>query len=64
VNPRGNWWGDAGTAELNKIGLVGNPSFIHDGRDQATFVDAGEEFLLDKVTYSPWSDVALTEVKP
>lgn len=64
VNARGNWWGDAGTAELNTIGLVGNPSFIYDGRDQATFVDAGEEFPLDKVTYGPWSDVSLTVVKP
>ncbi len=64
VNAKGNWWGDAGTAELKKIGTSGNPSFIHDGRDQATFVDAGQEFPLDKVTHSPWSDVSLTEVKP
>lgn len=61
VQASGNWWGEAGFAELERIGSSGNPSFIHDGRDQATFVDAGEEYPLDKVVYSPWSDTALTE---
>jgi len=64
VNAKGNWWGDVGTAELMKIGTDGNPSFIHDGRDQATFVDAGEEYPLDKVAHVPWSEVSLTEKKP
>lgn len=64
VNARGNWWGVAGTDELRTIGAAGNPSFIHDGRDQVTFVDAGEKFPLDKVIHVPWSDVPLTEVKP
>ena len=64
VNAKGNWWGDVGTAELMKIGTAGNPSFIHDGRDQTTFVDAGEDFPLDKVVHVPWSDVPLTESKP
>jgi parallel beta-helix repeat protein len=63
VNATGNWWGDAGTAELEKIGKHGNPAFIHDGRDQATFVDVGVEFPLDKVVYTPWSKTALTEMK-
>ncbi len=60
----GNWWGDVGTAELVKIGPTGNPSFIHDGKDQATFVDVGETFPLDKVIFAPWSESAVTEVKP
>jgi len=64
VNAKGNWWGDVGTAELVNIGTAGNPSFIHDGRDQATFVDAGEDFPLDKVVHVPWSDVPFTESKP
>lgn len=64
VTAKGNWWGDEGTAELKKVGVSGNPSFIHDGRDQATFVDAGEEFPLDKVAHSPWSEAPLTEMKP
>lgn len=64
VNAKGNWWGDVGTAELVKIGMAGNPSFIHDGRDQTTFIDAGEEFPLDKAIHVPWSDVPLTERKP
>lgn len=64
VNAKGNWWGNVGTAELVKIGKDGNPSFIHDGRDQPTFIDAGEEFPLDKVVHVPWSDVPLTESKP
>ncbi len=63
VAAKGNWWGDEGTAELKKIGTLGNPSFIHDGRDQATFVDAGEEFPLDKVAHIPWSESPLTEMK-
>ena len=62
VNAENNWWGQSGTAELAKIGTAGNPSFIHDGRDQATFVDAGAEFPLDKVAHAPWSDLPLTEM--
>jgi len=64
VTATGNWWGDEGTAELKKIGTLGNPSFIHDGRDQTTFVDAGAEFPLDKVAHAPWSEEPLTEMKP
>ncbi len=64
VNAKGNWWGDAGTAELVKIGEAGNPSFIHDGRDQTIFIDDGKDFPLDKVVHVPWSDVPLTEKKP
>ena len=63
VNAADNWWGQDGTAELLKIGTTGNPSFIHDGRDQATFVDAGAEYPLDKVAHTPWSEVPLTEMK-
>lgn len=63
VNAGHNWWGDEGTVELDTIGSEGNPSFIHDGRDQATFTDVGEEFLLDKVAHVPWSRVPLTEMK-
>lgn len=64
VNAKGNWWGNVGTAELVKIGTDGNPSFIHDGRDQTTFVDAGEEFPLDKVNYVPWSESSFNESRP
>ena len=60
VSARGNWWGKSGSSELDKVGALGNPSFIHDGRDQSTFIDAGEEYPLDKVTYSPWSSTPLT----
>jgi parallel beta-helix repeat protein len=63
VNAGDNWWGEEGTLELAKIGSTGNPSFIHDGRDQATFVDAGEEFPLDKAAHTPWSKIPLTEIK-
>lgn len=61
VHAPGNWWGDEGAAELEEIGPAGNPTFIHDGRDQATFIDEGKEYPLDKVNHSPWSDSALTE---
>jgi parallel beta-helix repeat protein len=63
VNAGDNWWGEEGTKELASIGSAGNPSFIHDGRDQETFVDGGEEFLLDKVAHSPWRKVPATEIK-
>lgn len=63
VNAAHNWWGEDGTLEMARIGSHGNPSFIHDGRDQATFVDAGEEFPLDKVSHAPWSELPLTELK-
>lgn len=56
-----NWWGEAGTKELSKIGAGGNPSFILDGRDEAHFVDGGKEYKLDKVVFSPWSVESETE---
>ncbi len=62
VNASGNWWGEEGSYELLKIGPDGNPSFIHDGRDQATFVDVGEEFPLDRVVLEPWQKESLTEI--
>jgi parallel beta-helix repeat protein len=64
VNARGNWWGKAGLAELEETASAGNPSFIHDGRDQATFVDAGKEYPLDKVDYESWSKAPLVEATP
>lgn len=56
----GNWWGEAGTLELVGLDAGANPSFIHDGRDQPTFVDGGEAYPLDTVTFAPWSAVPLT----
>lgn len=64
VVAQGNWWGDAGTVELARIGAQGNPSFIHDRLDQATFIDAGEEYPLDRVAHAPWSERPLTEIEP
>jgi len=61
VEAGGNWWGVEGSAELATIGTAGNPSFIHDGRDQATFEDAGNVYPLDRVAFSPWSRTPLTE---
>lgn len=63
VNAGHNWWGVDGTVELARIGSAGNPSFIHDGRDQPTFVDVGEEFPLDKVIHAPWNKGPVTEMK-
>lgn len=57
VDARDNWWGDAGSEELTRVGAQGNPSFIHDGRDQPTFEEAGRSYPLDKVLYAPWSAV-------
>lgn len=61
VNARDNWWGQSGTAELNEDGAQGNPSFLHDGRDQETFIDEGQEYPLDKVNFTPWSKTRVTE---
>jgi parallel beta-helix repeat protein len=55
IDARGNWWGPDGTAELTRLGTQGNPSFIHDGRDQPTFVEAGKRYPLDTVRFTPWS---------
>ncbi|PLX77928.1 MAG: hypothetical protein C0615_04635 [Desulfuromonas sp.] len=54
VDARDNWWGKAGTAELEKIGADGNPGFIDDGRDRPTFVEEGQDYPLDTVIFSPW----------
>lgn len=63
VNARNNWWGQEGVRELARIGSSGNPSFIHDGRDQKTFVDGGKEFPLDQVVHTPWREAPATEIK-
>lgn len=57
----GNWWGEAGTAELVRYGAAGNPTFIHDGRDQPTFEDGGATYPLDRAVFAPWSAAPLTE---
>jgi len=54
VDARHNWWGEAESRELTRIGTKGNPTFIHDGRDAPTFVDGGKEWPLDQVTFAPW----------
>ncbi len=54
VAARGNWWGEAGTAELEKIGRKGNPAFIDDGRDRPTFIEEGDEYPLDQVDFGDW----------
>lgn len=64
VSAKENWWGSAGLAELEAADFNGNPSFIHDGRDQTTFTDAGEEFPLDKVDYKTWRKTPLSGSLP
>ncbi len=60
----GNWWGEAGTAELARLSATGNPTFIHDGRDQKTFEDGGATWPLDLAVFAPWSGTPLTEKLP
>lgn len=55
VDARNNWWGEAGNLELARLGEAGNPSFIHDGRDQPTFIEKGKPYPLDTVNFAPWS---------
>ncbi|PNU20542.1 hypothetical protein C2E25_06605 [Geothermobacter hydrogeniphilus] len=54
IDARGNWWGDAATAELGRIGDDGNPSFIDDGRDRPNFEEGGRNWPLDRVRFAPW----------
>jgi parallel beta-helix repeat protein len=60
VDVRNNWWGEQETLALGKTGQKGNPAFIHDGRDQETFVDAEKTYPLDTVVFTPWSEQPLT----
>jgi len=55
IDARGNWWGEGGNLELARGGERGNPTFIHDGRDQPTFVEKGKTYPLDTVIFAPWS---------
>ena len=61
INAGNNWWGEAGTAELEQSGISGNPSFIHDGKDQPTFREGDKDYPLDRVDFSSWSRKPLTE---
>lgn len=54
VEARNNWWGEEGTAELERLGSEGNPSFIQDGRDSPTFVEGGRTWPLDRARFAPW----------
>jgi len=54
LDARGNWWGEAETAEMEKLGPDGNPAFIDDGRDRPTFEEGGRTWPLDKVRFAPW----------
>ncbi|MHB8709738.1 MAG: right-handed parallel beta-helix repeat-containing protein [Desulfuromonadales bacterium] len=58
IDARGNWWGEAGNLELARAGEKGNPTFIHDGRDQPAFVEKGQDYPLDTVVFAPWSATA------
>lgn len=62
VDARDNWWGKSGTAELERLGTAGNPSFIHDGRDQPLFEEDGAEYPLDRVRFAPWRRSPATEM--
>jgi hypothetical protein len=55
IDARDNWWGEPGNLELARGGEQGNPTFIHDGRDQPTFVEKGKSYPLDTVVFAPWS---------
>ena len=55
VHAPDNWWGEAGTLALRRIGQQGNPEFIEDGRDRPTFVDGGNTYPLDLVDFTPWA---------
>jgi parallel beta-helix repeat protein len=63
VDARNNWWGEAETKALAAGGAEHNPASIHDGRDQASFVDAGRSYPMDRVLFAPWSGRPLTELK-
>ncbi|TLN21568.1 right-handed parallel beta-helix repeat-containing protein, partial [bacterium] len=54
VNARGNWWGEATTAEMNKKGLDADISTIKDFFDlpKRTYEGWGGEYIQDKVDYS------------
>ncbi|GAB4178083.1 MAG: hypothetical protein Tsb0017_17690 [Geothermobacteraceae bacterium] len=54
IDARDNWWGDEATRRLVDLGADGNPDFIHDGRDQATFEEGGQNWPLDRVRFAPW----------
>lgn len=65
VDARDNWWGEAGTRELEQLGSGGNPSFIADGLDTPTFLEEGKSYPLDTVRFAPWSKTPLTrELQP
>ncbi len=54
IDARNNWWGEEETRRLRTLGPDGNPEFIHDGRDQATFEEGGQSWPLDRVLFAPW----------
>jgi len=61
VDAGNNWWGVAGTAELQRLGDDGNPTFIQDGRDIPTFSEGGKDYPLDQVRFAPWRSAPVTE---
>jgi parallel beta-helix repeat protein len=64
VGAPNNWWGEAETRALQGRKEQDNPSFLHDGRDQATFEEAGQQYPLDRIEFRPWSRRPVTELTP
>ncbi len=62
VDARQNWWGEKATLELKSKSLSAdaNLSWIADGLDQPFFNEAGEQYPLDRVRWSPFGQQPYT----
>lgn len=64
VDARGNWWGQAATDEMERLGAAGNASFIEDFFDKPDTFYGEEVYPRDRVAYAPWEKEPLKDAGP
>jgi parallel beta-helix repeat protein len=64
VDARGNWWGQAPTAEMAKLPPDGNSAVIEDFYDKPDTWWEGETFRRDRVVFAPWEPQRLQDTAP
>lgn len=58
---RDNWWGEAATAQMKKLGGAGDVVIFEDFFDRPEVEYQGRKYLRDAVLFAPWAEVPPAE---
>lgn len=59
---RDNWWGEAATAQMEKLGGQGQVAIFADGFDRPEVEYQGRKYPRDRVVYTPWAEASPADV--